>query len=99
MTSLAATYQVIRKPGRHREGDRRLSTSRNAYHFRVPRDANKVEIRQAVEKLFEVKVLARQHPERQGQVAAAAAASSGTTPELEEGHGHARTRARRSTIL
>jgi large subunit ribosomal protein L23 len=30
---------------------------RNAYTFRVPRDANKVEIRQAVERLFEVKVL------------------------------------------
>ena len=29
---------------------------RNAYTFRVPPDANKVEIRQAVEKLFEVKV-------------------------------------------
>ena len=26
---------------------------RNAYHFRVPLDANKVEIRQAVERLFE----------------------------------------------
>ncbi|MAE28874.1 MAG: 50S ribosomal protein L23 [Planctomycetota bacterium] len=29
---------------------------RNAYHFRVPVDANKVEIRQAIEHLFEVKV-------------------------------------------
>ncbi|MDA1264651.1 MAG: 50S ribosomal protein L23 [Planctomycetota bacterium] len=29
---------------------------RNAYHFRVPVDANKVEIRQAVERVFEVKV-------------------------------------------
>ena len=29
---------------------------RNAYHFRVPIDANKVEIRQAVEALFGVKV-------------------------------------------
>jgi large subunit ribosomal protein L23 len=29
---------------------------RNAYSFRVPRTANKVEIRNAVEKLFEVKV-------------------------------------------
>ena len=30
--------------------------SRNAYTFRVPKNANKIEIRQAVEKLFEVKV-------------------------------------------
>ncbi|MDP6762210.1 MAG: 50S ribosomal protein L23 [Planctomycetota bacterium] len=30
---------------------------RNAYHFAVPTDANKVEIRQAIEKLFEVKVV------------------------------------------
>ena len=30
---------------------------RNAYTFRVPTDANKVEIRQAVEELFDVKVL------------------------------------------
>jgi large subunit ribosomal protein L23 len=32
------------------------SAVRNAYHFHVPRDANKVEIRQAVEAVFEVKV-------------------------------------------
>jgi large subunit ribosomal protein L23 len=31
---------------------------RNAYHFRVPIDANKVEIRQAIERLFNVKVRA-----------------------------------------
>jgi len=29
---------------------------RNAYHFRVPTDANKIEIRHAIEALFEVKV-------------------------------------------
>ncbi|MEM6673289.1 MAG: 50S ribosomal protein L23 [Planctomycetota bacterium] len=29
---------------------------RNAYHFRVPKTANKVEIRRAVESLFDVKV-------------------------------------------
>ena len=29
---------------------------RNAYHFRVPTDANKIEIRHAIETLFEVKV-------------------------------------------
>lgn len=30
---------------------------RNAYHFRVPTDANKIEIRHAIETLFEVKVM------------------------------------------
>jgi large subunit ribosomal protein L23 len=33
------------------------TADRNAYTFRVPVAANKVEIRQAVEKLFEVKVV------------------------------------------
>ena len=32
------------------------SLVRNAYHFRVPTTANKVEIRHAIETLFEVKV-------------------------------------------
>ena len=32
------------------------SANRNAYTFRVPRGANKIEIRQAVERLFNVKV-------------------------------------------
>ena len=30
---------------------------RNAYHFRVPKDASKIEIRETVERLFEVNVL------------------------------------------
>ena len=56
MTSLDRLYRVIREPvltekGTDDQGDR------NAYHFRVPMDANKVEIRQAVERLFSVKVL------------------------------------------
>lgn len=29
----------------------------NAYHFRVPADANKVEIRHAIERVFDVKVV------------------------------------------
>ena len=32
------------------------SLNRNAYHFRVPTTANKVEIRHAIETLFDVKV-------------------------------------------
>jgi large subunit ribosomal protein L23 len=56
MTSIDQLYSVIREPLLTEKGtdDR---GRRNAYHFRVPADANKVEIRQAVEKLFKVKVL------------------------------------------
>ena len=56
MSSLDRSYQVIKKPV-ITEKATDDTTKRNAYHFRVPRDANKVEIRQAVERLFEVKVL------------------------------------------
>lgn len=56
MTSLDKLYSVIQEPLLTEKGtdDR---ARRNAYHFRVPSEANKVEIRQAVEKLFKVKVL------------------------------------------
>ncbi len=33
------------------------TATRNAYHFRVPTDASKIEIRSTVERLFEVEVL------------------------------------------
>jgi large subunit ribosomal protein L23 len=56
MTSMDRFYRVIRKP-LITEKATDDSTWRNTYHFRVPVDANKVEIRQAVEKLFDVKVL------------------------------------------
>ena len=56
MSSLDRYYRVIKKPViTEKASDDTIK--RNAYHFRVPRDANKVEIRQAVESLFEVKVL------------------------------------------
>ncbi len=56
MTSIDRLYSIIREPLLTEKGtdDR---ARRNAYHFRVPAEANKVEIRQAVEKLFKVKVL------------------------------------------
>jgi large subunit ribosomal protein L23 len=56
MSSHEKLYSVIREPLLTEKGtdDR---ARRNAYHFRVPPEANKVEIRQAVEKLFKVKVL------------------------------------------
>lgn len=49
-------YQIIRKPIVTEKGSDDTAT-RNAYHFRVPVSANKVEIRAAVEDLFSVKVV------------------------------------------
>jgi large subunit ribosomal protein L23 len=56
MTSMDRMYRVIQKPV-ITEKATDDTASRNAYHFQVPITANKVEIRQAVEKLFDVKVL------------------------------------------
>ena len=56
MTTLERSYHLIRRP-LVTEKATDESARRNAYGFRVPRDANKVEIRQAVERLFNVKVL------------------------------------------
>ena len=55
MTTLDRSYSIIKKPVVTEKASDD-SVHRNAYHFRVPVDANKVEIRQAVERLFEVKV-------------------------------------------
>jgi large subunit ribosomal protein L23 len=55
VSSLDRLYHIIREP-RITEKGTDDSADRNAYHFRVPVDANKIEIRQAVEKLFKVKV-------------------------------------------
>lgn len=56
MTSLDRSYQVIQKPHVTEKSSDDM-VARNAYHFRVPVDANKVEIRNAVEQLFSVKVV------------------------------------------
>ena len=78
MTTLDQLYNVIREPLLTEKGtdDR---ARRNAYHFRVPADANKVEIRQAVEKLFKVKVL-RVNTLRVQQKVKRRGYSSGLTP-------------------
>ncbi|MHC4377180.1 MAG: 50S ribosomal protein L23 [Planctomycetota bacterium] len=57
MSTLDRSYQIIKKPHVTEKTADDMGT-RNAYTFRVPIDANKVEIRQAVEQLFKVKVLA-----------------------------------------
>ena len=55
MTELDRHYQIIKKPVISEKATND-SMERNAYHFRVPVSANKIEIRQAVEKLFDVRV-------------------------------------------
>ena len=55
MTDLDRFYRIVKKPVISEKATND-SMARNAYHFRVPVDANKVEIRRAVERLFGVKV-------------------------------------------
>jgi large subunit ribosomal protein L23 len=55
MSNSERMYSVIKKPV-ITEKATNDQINRNAYQFRVPVSANKVEIRQAVERLFEVKV-------------------------------------------
>ena len=56
MTRLDRLYRIIQAPVITEKGTDD-SADRNAYHFRVPLDANKIQVREAVEKLFKVKVL------------------------------------------
>ena len=56
MTSLDRYYHIIQKPVITEKASDDTAR-RNAYHFRVPLDANKIEIRRAVESLFSVKVM------------------------------------------
>jgi large subunit ribosomal protein L23 len=56
MTNVDKSYQIIVRPIVTEKATDDTGR-RNAYAFRVPRDANKIEIRKAVERLFEVKVL------------------------------------------
>ena len=55
MTSIDRMYQIVRRPHITEKASDDTAT-RNAYTFRVPKTANKVEIRQSIEKLFEVHV-------------------------------------------
>ncbi len=56
MTQIELHYQVVKAPV-VTEKATDDQQKRNAYTFRVPVTANKVEIREAVQKLFKVKVL------------------------------------------
>jgi large subunit ribosomal protein L23 len=55
VTSLDQSYRLIKKP-LITEKASDDSAHRNAYAFRVPLTANKIQIRQAIERIFEVKV-------------------------------------------
>ncbi|MFT5051768.1 MAG: large subunit ribosomal protein L23 [Chlamydiales bacterium] len=55
MSSRDRFYSIIKSPVITEKGSDDTA-SRNAYHFKVPTDANKIEIRQAVETLFDVHV-------------------------------------------
>ncbi len=55
MSSIDRMYSVIQKPVITEKATNDVF-GRNAYHFKVPVAANKVEIRHAVETLFDVKV-------------------------------------------
>ena len=55
MTVAQRMYDIVAKPVITEKGSMD-SARRNAYHFHVPLNANKVEIRHAVEQVFEVKV-------------------------------------------
>ena len=90
MTAVDRQFALIREPLLTEKGtdDR---ARRNAYHFRVPADANKVEIRQAVEKIFKVKVLrvntlrVQQKVRRRGYVAGLTPAWKKAMVVLKEG--------------
>lgn len=60
-------HQVIKRPQLTEKGSI-LSDKYNQFVFEVAADANKVEIREAVEKLFNVKVLAVNTLVRKGKV-------------------------------
>ncbi len=49
-------YQIIRKP-LHSEKSVEDREGANTYHFRVDKKANKIQIKEAIAKLFDVKIL------------------------------------------
>jgi ribosomal protein L23 len=65
-----------------------LKDEHNQVSFQVAMDANKVEVRQAVEAIFKVKVTGCPHPGRVRQGEADGSAP-GATAVVEEGRGHA----------
>ena len=84
--------QIIKKLLVTEKGTR-LKESANQYLFEVDRNANKLEIREAVEKQFKVKVEGVRNMTRQGKAKRLRTMSYGKTPDwkravvtLAEGH-------------
>jgi large subunit ribosomal protein L23 len=71
-------YQVIKKVLLTEKGTI-LSEEQNKYLFRVDMNANKVEIKKAVEELFNVRVMAVNTMRRKGKKRRQRTASRGTT--------------------
>jgi large subunit ribosomal protein L23 len=90
VTSLDRSYRILKKPVITEKASGDIA-GRNSYTFRVPTDANKVEIRQAVEALFNVKVLdvntlrVRPRVKRRGWVAGQTPAWKKAMVKLAEG--------------
>ena len=61
-------HQIILRPLVTEKGMHKASRN-NAYAFEVSRMAGKDDVRRAVEQLFDVKVVRREHAEPQGQAA------------------------------
>jgi len=90
VNQLERFYSIIQKPVLSEKATYDTS-GRNAYHFRVPIDANKIEIKRAVEQLFNVKVTKvntltkRARPMRRGWVAGASQAWKRAMVTLAQG--------------
>ena len=84
-------FEVI-KTVRLTEKGTRQGEKYNQYTVVADRRANKTEIRQAVQELFKVKVIRRQHAERPRQVPPPAHLAGRQGAGLEKGHRHAEGR-------
>ena len=73
-------YQVIDRALLTEKGTR-LTEEENKYIFRVNPDANKMEIKEAVEQLFNVKVVSVNTMNRQGKKKRARTAAAGKTAD------------------
>jgi large subunit ribosomal protein L23 len=82
VTNIDRLYHILREPVLTEKGTDDTA-DRNAYHFRVPLAANKIEIRQAVERLFKVKVLRVNTLRVQGK-ARRRGYSAGRTPDWKK---------------
>jgi large subunit ribosomal protein L23 len=65
--ALLDAYRILRRPRLTEKGNYDLE-KRNAYAFEVPLDANKIEVRKAVETLYGVKVVSVRTMRRRGKV-------------------------------